>query len=61
MKLAGWIFFISLALIFYAGVNFIIFNKIRKTLKGWSPGREIVLSLLFLWMISFPAGRFLRA
>src|SRR4030042_5739727 len=61
MKHAGWILFIFLVLIFYAGVNFIIFKKTRKALKGWSPGREIILSLLFLWMLSFPTARFLRA
>jgi predicted MPP superfamily phosphohydrolase len=61
MRQTGWIFFLSLVLIFYAGVNFIIFNKIRKALKGWSPGRGIVLSLFFLWMLAFPAARILRA
>ncbi|MBN1894085.1 metallophosphoesterase [bacterium] len=61
MRHTGWIFFLAVALVFYAGVNFIILNKIRKALKGWSPGREIILSLFFLWALSFPAARILRA
>jgi len=57
----GMIIFITVVLLAYGGINFLILSKVRQALAGKRFAKGIILSALLFCILAYPAGRIAQA